>query len=105
VAPLWDLLYDNGADVVLNGHDHNYQRFAPMDKTGQRDESMGIRQFIVGSGGGSMYSVASVGGNLEAAQTGTRGVLRLTLKEGGYDWQFIPEAGKTYTDAGSANCH
>ena len=106
VKPLWDLLYDNGADLVLNGHDHNYQRFAPMDKTGARDDLLGIREFVIGEGGtNSQYAVEAPGGNLEASQSGTHGVLRLVLHPTSYDWEFVPVAGKTFTDVGSGACH
>jgi calcineurin-like phosphoesterase family protein len=106
VKPLWDLLYDNGADLVLNGHDHNYQRFAPMNKAGARDDLLGIREFVIGEGGtNSEYAVQAPGGNLDASQSGTHGVLRLVLHPTSYDWEFVPVAGKTFTDAGSGACH
>jgi hypothetical protein len=105
VKPMWDLLYDNGADVVLNGHDHNYQRFAPMNKSLVRDDLRGIREFVIGEGGNSEYAVQSPGGNLEASQSGAHGVLRLVLHPTSYDWEFVPVAGKTFTDAWSGTCH
>ena len=105
VKPLWDLLYANGADVVLNGHDHNYQRFAPLNPSGQLDTLRGIREFVIGEGGNTEYTVQSPGGNLEASQSGTRGVLRLALHPTSYDWEFVPVAGKTYRDAGAGTCH
>jgi beta-glucanase (GH16 family) len=105
VAPLWDLLYDEGADLVFSGHDHDYQRFAPLDKSGAPDLGRGIRSFVVGTGGAVMYAVDPPGGTLEASQSGTLGVLAVTLRDGGYDWEFVPESGKTYTDAGGGTCH
>jgi hypothetical protein len=105
VKPLWDLLYANGADVVLNGHDHNYQRFAPMDPDGGYDPLRGIREFVIGEGGNSEYTVQAPGGNLEASQNGAHGVLRLTLHPSSYDWEFVPVAGQTYRDAGTGSCH
>jgi beta-glucanase (GH16 family) len=105
VKPMWDLLYDMGADVVLNGHDHNYQRYAPLNKAGVRDDLRGIREFVAGEGGNSEYSVAAPGGNLEASQSGTRGLLMLTLHPDSYEWRFVHVAGKTYIDAGSGSCH
>jgi hypothetical protein len=105
VAPLWNLLYDHNADVVVSGHDHAYQRFTPLDKSGTADPSRGIRSFVVGTGGNGAYKVAPPGGNLEASESGTLGVLAATLHENGYDWRFVPEAGKTYADAGRGTCH
>ncbi|HEY6072840.1 MAG TPA: metallophosphoesterase [Anaerolineales bacterium] len=103
VRPLWNTLYQYGADVVLNGHDHTYERFAPQNPNGQAD-AKGIREFVVGTGGASMYTQASIQPNSEAHQTGTLGVLKLTLHAASYDWEFVPVAGKTYKDSGSANC-
>jgi hypothetical protein len=103
--PFWQLLYNDGAEVVLNGHDHNYQRYAPMTPTGTRDDAKGIRQFIVGTGGKSHYAVDKRGANREAANAGTFGVVRLTLRANGYTWRFTPEAGKTFTYSGTGSCH
>jgi acid phosphatase type 7 len=98
-------LYNDGAEVVLNGHDHNYQRYAPMTPSGSRDHARGIREFVVGTGGKGRYSVDPSGTNREVAQDSTFGVLKLTLRPNGYDWRFVPEAGKTFTDSGSTACH
>jgi hypothetical protein len=107
-APLWDALFDAGADVVLNGHEHGYQQLAPLDKTGTVDPARGIRTFVVGTGGGD-YDTTFGGpraGALEAEITGTHGVLEMTLRQNGYDWRFIPVAGNTPAGAaGSAACH
>jgi hypothetical protein len=105
VAPLWNLLYDSGADLVLSGHDHSYQRFMPLDKAGAPDPDRGIRSFVVGTGGNVAYAVGAPGGTLEAAQSTTLGVLALTLHEDGYDWRFVPESGGTYSDSGTGTCH
>jgi hypothetical protein len=105
VRPLVQALYAAGAELVINGHDHNYQRYAPMDPDGQRDDLIGIREFVVGTGGSNEYAVAGPGGNLEASATDVSGVLALTLHPDGYDWRFVPVAGGTYTDAGSGSCH
>lgn len=105
VKPLWDALYSANADVVLNGHDHSYERFAPQNPSGTLDTARGIREFVVGTGGASYYPFDIIKPNSEARSTGTHGVLKLTLHAGGYDWQFIPEAGKTFTDSGSDDCH
>lgn len=103
--PFWQLLFDDGAEIVLNGHDHSYQRYAPMTPTGARDDSRGIREFVVGTGGKNHTAVDSTGKNREAAEDSTYGVLQLTLGEGSYDWRFVPERGGTYTDSGSGSCH
>jgi calcineurin-like phosphoesterase family protein len=103
--PFWQLLYDDGAEVVLVGHDHNYQRYAPQTPTGGLDYARGIRQFIVGTGGKNLVVPDSTGMNREAANGNTHGVLKLTLRPTAYDWRFTPEAGKTYTDSGTNSCH
>ena len=104
-APLWQALYDAGADVVLVGHDHNYQRFAPQTAAGDRDDARGIRQFVVGTGGGSHYGFTTAIANTEAFNTDTYGVLKLTLYAQRYVWEFIPVAGGTFRDAGVGTCH
>ncbi len=105
VKPFWQALYAAGADLVLNGHAHNYERFLPQTPDGVPDPEKGIRQFIVGTGGKSVGSVAKVHPNSQLREGKTFGVLKLTLSPGSYAWQFIPEAGKTFTDVGSGNCH
>jgi hypothetical protein len=102
VAPLWDVLYDAGADVVLAGHDHNYQRYPRFGKAGVPAEN-GIRSFVVGTGGRQRYPLVS-DARREAGSDATWGVLRLTLHATSYDWQFLPVAGSSYTDVGSAAC-
>ena len=100
----WQLLYDAGADVVLNGHDHNYERFAPQDPDGVADPERGIRQFIVGTGGKGLYSFGTIQPNSEIRGDNSHGVLKLTLHPTSYDWEFIPIAGLPFTDSGSAPC-
>jgi uncharacterized protein YjdB len=104
--PLWQALYDYNADVVLAGHDHNYQRFAPMNATGGADPARGLRSFVVGTGGAltALFSLPPRA-NTEAYHRETHGVLKLTLNTNSYSWQFIPIAGQTYTDSGTASCH
>ena len=101
----WQLLYAARADVILNGHDHIYERFAPQTPTGTLDAANGIREFIVGTGGANMTSLSTIVANSEVRNSSTFGVLDLTLRATGYDWNFVPEAGKTFTDAGSGTCH
>ena len=106
MKPLWDVLFHAGADVVINGHDHDYERFAPQDPEGNSDTAHGIREFVVGSGGKNSHRVmGEAKPNSEVRNGDTFGVLKLTLHANGYDWQFIPEAGKTFTDSGSGACH
>jgi len=104
VAPFWDALYAAGAEIVLNGHEHVYERFAPQKPNAVADPN-GIRQFTVGTGGAALYSFAStIQPNSERRNNTSMGVLKLTLKAGGYDWQFIPAPG-SFTDSGSGTCH
>jgi acid phosphatase type 7 len=105
VKPLWEALYAADADVVLNGHDHNYQRFAPQDPDGNADPQRGIREFVVGTGGRSHYSILGPIANSEVYNDETYGVLKLTPHPEGYEWRFIPVEGETFTDSGSARCH
>ena len=100
----WLDLYDAGAEIVLNGHEHIYERFAPQDPS-QNPVSDGIREFIVGTGGAEHHSVNAQAPNSEISNSTTFGVLKLTLRSSGYDWQFVPEVGSTFTDSGSGTCH
>src|SRR6266511_813115 len=103
-ASFWKTLYAAGVDVVLNGHDHIYERFAPQNPSGERDDARGIREFVVGTGGANHTGLATVAANSQIRNTSTYGVLKLTLHPGSYDWQFVPEAGATFTDSGTAGC-
>ena len=106
VKPLWDALYAANADVVLNGHDHDYERFAPQDPSGNLDSQRGIREFVVGTGGKNSHrSFGTSKPNSEVRQADTFGVLELTLHATSYDWEFVPEAGKTFSDFGTGMCH
>ena len=100
----WQALYDAGADVVVNGHDHDYERFAPQDPNGSPDPN-GITEFVVGTGGAYPRPFATIQPNSEVRQTGTYGVILFTLYPDRYDWQFIPAAGQTFSDSGSGLCH
>ena len=101
----WNLLYANNADLILTGHDHIYERFAPQDPNGNLDLVRGIPEFVVGTGGANHTSLVSIAANSIVQNTSTFGILKLTLHDTSYDWQFIPEAGKTFTDSGTASCH
>ena len=102
---LWQLLYNNNADLILNGHDHIYERFAPQNASGGVDQVRGMREFVVGTGGADHTSLTTIAANSEVRDTSTFGVLMLTLHADSYDWQFVPEAGKTFTDSGTQACH
>ncbi|HSF17629.1 MAG TPA: metallophosphoesterase [Vicinamibacteria bacterium] len=101
---LFEMLYQAGADVVLTAHDHDYERFAPQDPNGNLDESRGIRQFVVGTGGSSLYSFGTVEPNSEVRYNDSHGVLKLTLHPTSYEWEFVPVAGSTFTDTGTGSC-
>ena len=103
--PLWQALQDAGAEIVICGHDHEYERFAPQDADGTPDAAMGIREFVVGTGGAGLYTITTPIANSETHSTSTYGVLRLTLGDGTYSWKFIPIAGEAYSDSGTGICH
>jgi hypothetical protein len=104
VQPLWQALYDYGAELVLNGHDHDYERFAPQTPAGVLDNAKGIRQFVVGTGGKEQGVFSTIRANSALRSNSSYGALKLTLKASGYDWQFAPISGNTLADAGSASC-
>ncbi len=103
--PLYQALYDANADLILTGHDHSYERFAPQTAAGALDLNRGIRQFVVGTGGRSHYAQGTLRPNSEVYNGDTYGVIKLQLKPTSYDWEFVPEAGRTFTDTGTQSCH
>ncbi len=103
-TPFWNDLYAAHADIVLNGHDHDYERFALQNGAGQADPN-GIREWVVGMGGAPLYSFGSIVANSQARISGTYGILVLTLHAHSYDWQFVPQSGKTATDSGTQATH
>ena len=103
--PLWQALYEAGAELVIVGHDHDYERFAPQTADGVADSAHGIREIVAGTGGGGLFIVYPPTPNSEVLDNTTLGVLKLTLHAGGYDWKFLPIEGKTFTDGGSGTCH
>lgn len=105
VKPLWDALYQAGADVVVNGHDHDYERFAPQTPEGKVDAARGIREFVVGTGGKNHRPFGATDENSEVRNSDAFGVLKLTLTNGKYAWEFVGEAGKTFSDSGYGVCH
>ncbi len=105
VEPLWQLLYDNDADVVLAGHEHNYERFSPQTPSGTSDTAKGIREFVVGTGGRSLYGFGITKANSQIRDNTSYGVLKMTLLPSSYYWEFLPAAGYSFTDSGSDSCH
>ena len=105
MRPIWQALYDAGADLVLSAHDHSYERFAPQDASGAPDPAFGIRSFVVGTGGKNLRALGSLKPNSEVRQNTSHGILSLALRSRAYDFRFIPDSAGTFTDAGSANCH
>ncbi len=103
-SAFWQDLYAGQADVVLNGHQHWCERFAQQSPAGQADLA-GIREFIVGTGGAGLMSLSNRLPTSEASNDTAHGVLKMALHPGGYDWQFVPVAGSTFTDSGSTPCH
>jgi hypothetical protein len=101
----WSALYKAKAEVVLNGHRHNYERFAEQTPGGLAKPGRGIREFVVGTGGENLVSFTTTAANSEARDASTFGVLKLTLHPNSYDWQFVPVAGESFTDSGTTSCH
>jgi acid phosphatase type 7 len=104
-AALWSALYAGGADLVLNGHDHDYERFGPQTPAAKADARRGIREFVVGTGGRSQYPLFVPRANSERRNSSTFGVLALTLHRDGYTWRFVAEPGSRFTDRGTGRCH
>src|SRR5215218_4703779 len=105
VGPFWDDLYQGGAEVVLNGHDHDYERFAPLNPSGQPEPTQGIREFVVGIGGAELRAFNRIHPTSEVQIAGMNGVLQMTLHPDSYDWQFVMAPDGIVADAGSATCH
>ena len=111
LQPLWDDLYAAGVDLLLDGHDHIYERTAPM-KAGATlasppvtDPTYGIRQFTVGTGGEGHHGLTTPLPTSQVTDDTTFGVLKLTLHATSYDWVFLPIAGSTFTDSGTGSVH
>ncbi|WP_051293666.1 metallophosphoesterase family protein [Pseudoduganella violaceinigra] len=110
---VWRVLHEAGVELVLSGHDHDYERLAPMDADGRPDPMRGVRQFVVGTGGAFLTPFLWINSQSEARFNWRTGVLKLVLKESGYEWEFLAVAPKTEPehpqqearDSGAANCH
>lgn len=107
MQPFWKDLYTHGAEFVINGHDHNYQRYAPLTPTGAPDPVHGIREFVVGTGGNGHTALrdSASAAKREAATDQAYGVLRITLHATGYEWQFLSTAKVQFDDSGAQSCH
>jgi len=101
---VWRTLYEFDVDIVINGHDHTYERFAPQDPVGLRNASRGIREFVVGTGGAPLYEFPFVRPNSEV-RIAAWGVAVFTLSAGGYQWEFVPADGMGARDSGAGTCH
>ena len=99
----WRVLYEFGADVVINGHDHDYERFAPQDPNGKPDPR-GVREFVVGTGGAGMYDFRQIRANSEVRSSRSYGVLKLVLSATDYNWDFVSGAGEPFQDRGTSTC-
>ena len=105
MRPAWRDLYAAGAEVIINGHDHHYERFAPQTPDGILDSLHGIREFIAGTGGGDLQPASTPAPNSEVKDYVTFGVLQMTLHIGKYSWRFIPIDGESFSDSGTTACH
>jgi hypothetical protein len=105
IKPFWDQLYAAGVDVILNGHDHIYERFAPQTPTGAANATAGVRQFTIGTGGANHTTLTTTAKNSQVRNANTFGIFTMTLRPTGYSFSFVPEAGSSFTDAGTGSCH
>jgi hypothetical protein len=105
VGGLWTALYEAGAEVVLVGHEHNYERFAPLDPLGGVDPARGVREFVVGTGGKSHYPFGTPLPGSEARNSDSFGLLELQLRSTGYTWRFVAAQGSSFQDSGTGSCH
>lgn len=104
MSRLWDVLYAAGVDLVINGHEHFYERFAPQTPRGVLDHAFGIREFIVGTGGAHFHQSGPRAPQSELVIQETLGVIKLTLRSAAYDWEFI-DVDRVVRDSGSDRCH
>jgi hypothetical protein len=105
IQPFWDVLYEKNVELAVGADEHVYERYAPQNAQGRYDPVRGVREFIVGTGGSSHYSFDIIRANSEVRNEATFGLLKFTLHNGSYDWEFVPELGFTFTDSGSTDCH
>jgi hypothetical protein len=104
-GPFWDALYAAGAELVMGGNDHGYERLLPLDPDGRADPEHGMVQFVVGTGGAGDIEFPSPHPASSVREEVSDGILELTLREDGYDWRFVAVPGEPFEDRGSADCH
>jgi len=104
MTEVWRVLYEARADVIVNGHDHDYERFAPHDPRGRSDPARGIRAFVVGTGGGGVYRFKRIRPNSEVRNYAAYGVLKLALGDTSYEWEFVQSSGAPFKDSGTGQC-
>jgi hypothetical protein len=104
-ASMWDALYGAGAEIIVNGHDHDYERFAPLNPGGRLDPDRGIREFVVGTGGANLTQRVRVARHSEVWNRDFHGLLELTLRPGSYHWRFVAAETHQVVDAGGGRCH
>jgi hypothetical protein len=102
---LWQDIYHGGGDVVMTGNDHWYERFAPLNASGQIDNTYGVREFISGTGGAGLGQPGTEVPNSQVLNNTTHGILKLTLHNGSYNWQFVNDGESSFTDSGTGTCH
>ncbi|RJQ80321.1 DNRLRE domain-containing protein [Pseudonocardiaceae bacterium YIM PH 21723] len=105
IGPLVQILYNNHADVVVTGHNHQYERFNLLNPSGAVDTTGGIRHFVVGTGGAGLYPFGTIQPGSQVRNNNSFGALKFTLHANSYDWNFLPAAGSSFTDSGTTNCH
>ncbi|MFO1398909.1 MAG: metallophosphoesterase [Burkholderiales bacterium] len=105
MRPMFEALYDGGVEIVLSGHEHIYERYAPQRADGTADPLRGVRQFVVGTGGHTLNGLGDPVANSEYRQNTRHGLLRLTLGDGTYGWVFQPTGGDAPMDSGTGTCH
>jgi len=102
---MWQDLYNANAEMLLSGHSHDYERYAPQNGSGGLDNTRGVRQFVVGTGGAFFTGMGTPDANSQVRNNTTYGIMKLTLRSTSYDWQFVPVTGSTFTDSGTTACH
>jgi hypothetical protein len=104
IAPLVDLMYQDGVDLLLSGHSHSFERFAAQNPSGVADAN-GVRQFVVGTGGAFFTGFGTVLPNSQVRRSSVFGVMKLTLHPTSYDWSFVPDPSTPFADSGTGSCH
>lgn len=102
---VWRVLHEFGVELLVSGHDHNYERFAPLSADAAPDPDHGVQQFVVGTGGAYLRPLTDRLPHSAVADATSHGLLKLTLHTDRYEWEFVPVRGDTFTDRGSRACH